>query len=66
MSGAMTQSDGRPRLFINGTGKGPGVRWSRHPAARPTFAHSAGAALDAALAETDGPMVVIFEPRPPS
>lgn len=61
-----TDCDGRPRVFITANRDRKTAMWRRHPAARPTFALSPGAALDAALAELDGEaVVVIFEPCPP-
>lgn len=59
-------ADGRTRIYITGNRDRHTATWSRHPAARPTFALSPGAALDAALEELGGEAaVVIFEPGPP-
>jgi hypothetical protein len=61
-----TNADGRPRIFITANHDRKTAMWRHHPAARPIFAASPGAALDAALAELDGAAVVaIFEPGPP-
>jgi hypothetical protein len=60
----MTHADARPRIYIT-TGT-RGAFWSRHPAAKPTFAISPGAALDDALAEMKaGEAVVIVNATPP-
>lgn len=57
--------DGRPRIFINAHRDGQTASWARHPAAKPTFATSPGAALEAALQEIGGEAaVIIWNPGP--
>lgn len=61
-----TDCDARPRIYITGNRDKRSATWTRHPAARPVFATSPGAALDAALEELGGEAaVVIWAPKPP-
>ena len=57
----LPNADGRPRIFISPNRDRVTVNWSRHPAGRPQFAATPGAALDAALAELGhAPAVIIW------
>lgn len=59
-----TSADGRPRIWIASNRDHQTANWSRHPAGRPVFAATPGAALDAAIAELgDAPAVILWSGR---
>lgn len=56
------------RIYITANRDGESVLWSRDPAAKPTFALSAGAAVDKAIEGLGGaPAVIVWSgvPAPP-